>query len=902
MTERPPGEGSAAASGQPAGVQPTPTQPDALSRYNLEYLPAGDEAETQSATVPAASTQPELATLYVIPYLHWQHESAAPFEAQRARLLDVLARLIDQMEAGTLRALTFGGGLALLEDIDRVRPDLVDRLIKLHDKKRCDFGQFYIQTDEALISGESLIRNLMQGREVVTQRELKASRAAFLPQARGHVPQLPQLLTAFGVSSVFTPHGMRLVHLPFCWHAPDGSTVLVISADTAPDATFAAALKDQESVKPDGPYLWLYPAADSNSGLPVDLKLPVEYEGLDVYVDALRLSLPDELRPGLRGELRVFPRHAGSYTHAGTLSARGHLKQAHARVENLMLYGAEPLLALAMHHGKLEQPENPRALLEYAWQVLLRNQASPLIGGTSTDHVHEEQALAYHNVEIIAQEVIDRALEALPGVRHAHAQPSPSEITETHAVVWNPHNWHVKQPVMLKLSLPAGRWPARVLSPGGKEQAFVWHQDSGSLEFIADAPPVGYVVYTITLDSTLPNDSHRAKTYNATHIHDAHGAGLMIEYNRLTWRHLESGIEVSDLLRFFDGGDAGDVYNYSPPTVDYVEQAQLVGAVQVEESPLYRRLIMHHRTRVAPELNAKRQRERGVRLIELTTTATFYQGVPGVYFKTTFQNTACDHRLRAHIRTGIQSETLVSDAPFGMVERSATPPTDTPRFDPHTESYSGTMPMQRVAVVEDKVAGLALLTRGLHEVEPLLEGGQITLALTLVRAVGWLSRDDLQTRRGAVDHIKPVSGAQSLRHYESEYALMAVPPGDHGAMLRAGQTFSVPLMVYQYDIAPEVGRRSYVSVTTGDTQTTVLMTTLKPAHEGDDVVMRLLNPYEITVTARLNCTSKPHRVTLLSLAEEPLSDVPIDPDGSVALTLPAHKLVTLKLNFGTRPH
>ncbi len=894
MTDRLPAEshpGQSAAQSQ--GVSA-----DDSTRYTMEYLPAGDDSETLAATQLDKATPPELATLYVVPYFVWRRDGSLPFETQRARLLDTLSNMLDQMESGLIRSVTFGGGLSMLEDVEAVRPDLLDRLIKLHDKKRCDFGVFYVQTDESLVSGESLLRNLMHGREAVKQREIKISRVAFLPGAGGHVPQLPQILSGFEVSAVFVHHGLRLVHLPFSWAAPDGSTVLVLSADTDPAATFESALREQRDVKPDGPFLWLYPSANVHSGLPPEIPLPIEYEGLNVYIDALRLSLPDVLRPMLRGELRIFPRRAGSYTHSGTLSTRGYLKQANARAESLLIHGAEPLLALALNHGTLSHAENARALLDYAWRMLLRQQSQPMLGGNCSDAVHESQELALENVATLANELIQRGLQALPGVARSDTSPAPAADThETHLVVWNTHNWHVKQPIIHPLTLPEGKYPAQVLSPGGKEQSFVWHEDTSSIEFLADVPPVGYVAYTIRLSSTPTDESCRPKVYNATHIHDMHGAALMIEHNRLTWRHLESGIEISDLLRFFDGGDAGDTYNYSAPHVDFIEQAQLVGTIQVEESPFYRRLILHHRMRVAPELNANRNRERGLRLLELMTTATFYNGLPGVYFKTTFTNTANDHRLRAHIRSGIRSETLLADASFGMVERKITSPTDRNDTTPFSESYSGTMPMQRVAVIEDKAAGLALLTRGLTEVEGIQEGGQTTLALTLVRAVGWLSRADLDTRRGAVDAVKAVSGAQSLRPITAEYALVPVPPTDHAAMLRAGQTFSAPLIVHQYDSAPEVGRRSYLSVTTGDPHAIVLVTALKPPQEGDGVVLRLLNPNEVELTARFNCQRKAHRASLLTLSEQPLNDLKLSADGSLELPLPPHKLVTLKLEF-----
>ena len=128
-----------------------------------------------------------------------------------------------------------------------------------------------------------------------------------------------------------------------------------------------------------------------------------------------------------------------------------------------------------------------------------------------------------------------------------------------------------------------------------------------------------------------------------------------------------------------------------------------------------RAAILLHRMRVAPQLRPDGSRERGVRLIELKTTATFYNSTPGVYFHTTFTNTARDHRMRVHLRTGIATGEFIADSTAGFLTRQTAP-----------DIF---YPVQSTAAVVDKTEAIAAIIQGLPEFETLQENGQTTLAL-----------------------------------------------------------------------------------------------------------------------------------------------------------------------------
>ena len=95
------------------------------------------------------------------------------------------------------------------------------------------------------------------------------------------------------------------------------------------------------------------------------------------------------------------------------------------------------------------------------------------------------------------------------------------------------------------------------------------------------------------------------------------------------------------------------------------------------------------------------------------------------------------------------------------------------------------------------VAGpLAVLHRALHEHEVVLREGRRSLALTLVRSAGWLSRRDLRARARGAGPDPATPGAQCLGEQVAEFRLLALQRDDaaHTA-LAAAQQMPRPLLL-----------------------------------------------------------------------------------------------------------
>jgi alpha-mannosidase len=187
-------------------------------------------------------------TLHVISHTHWDREWYLPFQQFRMRLVRVVDELLAIFESqeraaagqgergraagdGEFRAFHLDGQAVVLEDYLEVRPENAGRLRRQVAAGRILVGPWYVLPDEFLISGESHVRNLVVGQQVVA-RFGPSMRLGYLPDLFGHISQMPQLLVDAGFDTTVLWRGLsgerEGLKSELWWEAPDGSRVLCI--------------------------------------------------------------------------------------------------------------------------------------------------------------------------------------------------------------------------------------------------------------------------------------------------------------------------------------------------------------------------------------------------------------------------------------------------------------------------------------------------------------------------------------------------------------------------------------------------------------------------------------------------------------------------------------------------
>jgi alpha-mannosidase len=157
------------------------------------------------------------------------------------------------------------------------------------------------------------------------------------------------------------------------------------------------------------------------------------------------------------------------------------------------------------------------------------------------------------------------------------------------------------------------------------------------------------------------------------------------------------------------------------------------------------------------------ERSEATASVTVTTTLELRPGEPFVRVTHEFDNRARDHRLRAHFPLPGRVEGSDAECAFAVVRRGLT-------AEGGAHEYGlPTYPSRRFVDASDGSVGCALLHDGLLEYEVVDDGRE--LALTLLRAVGWLSRSEPSLRPNPAGPPVEVEGAQMLGARRVRYAV-----------------------------------------------------------------------------------------------------------------------------------
>ncbi|MHC4672972.1 MAG: alpha-mannosidase [Planctomycetota bacterium] len=166
--------------------------------------------------------------MHLVSHTHWDREWRLPWQEHRMKLVDCIDNVIRLMdEYPEYKHFQLDGQTSLVEDYLEVRPEMAERISELVKAEKLLIGPWYTLVDESLIHGESIVRNLLLGHEIGSRFE-NVMRVGFGISSFGHIGQLPQIFSQFGINNVIFSRGISdwQVKSEFIWESPDGTKVL----------------------------------------------------------------------------------------------------------------------------------------------------------------------------------------------------------------------------------------------------------------------------------------------------------------------------------------------------------------------------------------------------------------------------------------------------------------------------------------------------------------------------------------------------------------------------------------------------------------------------------------------------------------------------------------------------
>jgi len=534
-------------------------------------------------------------------------------------------------------------------------------------------------------------------------------------------------------------------------------------------------------------------------------------------------AAPTEGLPTWTGELRSSAR---ANLLMGVVSNHVEVKAAAARAERSLERRAEPLGALW-----LPATDWPAGLVDRAWTAMLRNAAHDSICACSADEVVLAVLHRYAEAEVGAEAVVASVLHHLAGAfadaSTVVVNPSPTTRAAVVELTWPgstpPEGTQVlatlpagtvervgqgrdlarllgeltdagwlddgagtdasvsssAERIELRLRCDPARATDRSLRPLGPVMAeasalaaaaaertlVVSVERRAATRLLARVVVPGYGWSTLGGEDhpALPADARRGPWVRGPDLRPVSAGdnwldngALHLSVNPADGTFTLNG--VAGLDRWVDGGDAGDTYNYAPPAEDrLVTRPEAVSVRTLEAGPL-RGVLEVTRVFVWPA-RLEGQRRVGRSEVEVRTLLQLHAGDPLVRVVASWDNPVRDHRLRTVFPLPARAELSEAECAFGTVRRSLV------AEGGPLEVGLPTFPARRFV----SAGGLTVTHEGVCEYEVIDDGW--SLALTLLRGTGVISRPVTATRPNAAGPPTPTPGAQLLGARRARYGI-----------------------------------------------------------------------------------------------------------------------------------
>lgn len=790
--------------------------------------------------------------LFVVPHTHWDREWYMTFRETRAKLVNMIDILLKLMEGDPHFRFMLDGQTVVLEDYLEVKPENGVRLRKMIEDGRLAIGPWYVQPDEFLVSGESLIRNILIG-DKITKQFGKKMNAGYLPDTFGHICEMPMILRGFDIDSFIFMRGAGndIKKNIFTWKYRDGSSVIAVhllpgygNGAQLSCIPFKEAKERVETLlklhnlRGSGEPLLLMNGSDhlfpepEIGGLLSAFSPSIDFEMGDIgeYISRIKENIKESIE--YEGELResnyvpILP---------GVLSTRVYLKQKNREIEDLILFYLEPLLAYD-HIAGIRTED-----IERLWKDLLKNHAHDSIYGCGIDEVHAEVIERFEKVELEVKALLQKY-----------------DTESSFFSVYNPLNWRRKEVVEVescggKLIDSKGRAVPYALI--GDRAVFIAEIDGLSFGYYSFCDGINEVEGTVKVNSRSIENEFLKIEINEN--------GYIDLYDRMHDRWFRNLNEPCDIE------DRGDEYNFCAASeakkresfaFDVVESTPIRGAIRIQ-------YLMNP---------------------PVSCTVSVSSGIPRANITVEVENSTLNHRLsilfpcRGRVIAGSKfcslerkhGEVYERDpAEAELLEKIAGTRRPEGKEEGWVEDPPDSYPFDRFVYTN----GLAIAAKGLFEYS-FVEG---KLSITLLRCIGKLSKDNLSCRRGHAGPGFDTPGAQCIGKYRFEYSLI---PCEEKAAIQHSMSHNLPFMVFK-------GKHdSLMKITPSG----LILSCIKVAEDKKGIVVRLFNPEgkRIRGSIELNCGVQ--KASEVDLKEEEKKALAID-GKKVLLDIEPFSLLSVKV-------
>ncbi|WP_042221928.1 glycoside hydrolase family 38 N-terminal domain-containing protein [Oceanobacillus manasiensis] len=540
-------------------------------------------------------------TFYVVNHTHWDREWQKTFHEYRTRLIKFMDNLIETLEEDDqFHTFMLDGQTSLIEDYLSIKPKMHQRLKELIQNKRITIGPWYVQPDEFLPSGESLLRNLLIGEQISREFGPKMN-VGYLPDSFGQSRFIPQILNQFNIDTVVAMRGFNKEEInanEFIWEGTAENQVLCsvlwsgynngsqlvqdfdhtdkfiqLNLNDLQDTSYnqnilLLAGSDQTTVKKYMPKL-LNKLNKQYSEKNYDFKLV----GLEDYINKVK-----ENKHGLKKLKGDFRKAQKQRVHNSIAGTRTDIKQANYHVQSRMEKLLEPMSVIGYTFDQRYEQE----LITHCWKRIIENHAHDSICSVCVDSTHSDMlhriSEANDNISALHKANVNNLVEKIRFQNTTQRRPIIVFNLSSHS---SEEFVEVEVDVYDKFSLEdnyGNEIAYEILSETtvNLKDYRLWLKENPDdyvtrtkILFKAKVGGIGYRTYYLQEGKRRRN----FEQHSSIHVTDDSIGNNIIQIQAnpdgtINYINHNLNKQMTNLLSIIDEGNAGDSYDFSPPLKD----------------------------------------------------------------------------------------------------------------------------------------------------------------------------------------------------------------------------------------------------------------------------------------------------------------------------------------------
>lgn len=843
--------------------------------------------------------------VHVVPHSHWDREWYFTTSRSKVYLMKDLKDVLDTLESNPdFKYFMVDAQGSLLDDYIKWMPQDKDRITKLVKEKKLVIGPWYTQTDQLVISGESIVRNMYYG---MKRCETFGGymNVGYVPDSFGQSGNMPQIYKEFGIEDTLFWRGVSddmVNHTDYNWRGDDGSVVFTtqipfgyyIGGNIPEDPKQSEEFWQKECFEKAGgrsatKHIYFpngFDQAPIRTNLPEIIKERNEKDPENEYVISCIEDYIKDVKsenPELEevsGEL-VIAKHMR--IHKSIFSSRSDLKVMNTQIQNYVTNVMEPLLTLSYNLGN----DYPHEAVGEIWKLLFENAAHDSIGSCISDTANEDVYVRYKQARDIAVNLVELHSRLI-----ATSVKNDAEMTFT---LINTLPQKRNDTVVVKTYIPGGNFA--ILDEKGNKVDYTVIESRDLTDYVlsqtikldpsrkfyvpsqvleatiaiktSDVPAFGYVQYTLDTKGNSAKNLEKKNTleneFYAINVEEDGSLTITDKENNVTYKN--QGVLV-------ENGDDGDSFNYSPPRKDLeVFSNKSECSVEVSGSDIYDQAVIKFNMVVPKDLEERAEGKVSVNL-PITMTVALRKDSKVIDFNVHVDNKGLSHRLCVLFDSQIVSSFNYADEQFGSIKRPNYYEKEMKLYmasaENKTEKKTGVQelanwandqstwqeppisiePTQSYVSLTDGKQGIAVIPQGVREYEVLDDH---MIRLTLFRTYGFMGKENLIYRPGRAsgERIIETPAAQLLKEMDFAFGFTTYASDINEANVDTlAKTYNTNIEVYTYAeflngrlifSQREIEGTKESRYSLFETENKLVVSAMKKAEDNDGYIIRLFN-------------------------------------------------------------